>query len=133
MGDIVIDSSALLAILFFENEADYIKQAIADSDKIYISAATYTETGIVFDSSEYAKKNPKELDTLLSIISAEIVPVTESQAIQARKAYKKFGKGKHSAKLNMVDCFSYALAKDKNLPLLYKGNDFSKTDIVSVL
>ncbi len=133
MGGIVVDSSALLALLFFEEDADAIEKAIGNATRIFISSVTFAEAGIVFDSSDYAKNNPKELDQLLSLIAAEIIPVSEAQAVEARKTYKKFGKGRHPAKLNMGDCFSYALAKEKKLPLLYKGNDFSKTDIVSVL
>ncbi len=133
MGTIIVDSSALLAMLFLEEEAQKIASKIADSDQVLISAASYTEAGIVLDNREYFAKKSNDLDELIETFSGEIIALDKEQAKKARKAYQKFGKGKHPAKLNMGDCFSYALAKQINAPLLYKGNDFSQTDITSAL
>lgn len=133
MGAIVIDSSALLAMLFLEEDAQEIANRIADSDQALVSAASYAEAGIVLDNREYLSKKPNDLDELIEAFGGEIIPLDKEQAKKARKAYQKYGKGKHPAKLNMGDCFSYALAKQTNVPLLYKGNDFSETDITPAL
>lgn len=133
MGTIVVDSSALLALLFLEDDAGQIATKIADSDEIFISAVSYAEAGIVLDNRQYPSKNSNDLDELIETFAGEIIALDKEQAKIARIAYQKFGKGKHPAKLNMGDCFSYALAKQMNVPLLYKGDDFSKTDITSAL
>lgn len=133
MGTIVVDSSALLAMLFLEDDAGQIAAKIADSDEIFISAVSYAETGIVLDNRQYPSKKSYDLDELIDTFDGEIIAMDKEQAQKARLAYQKFGKGKHPAKLNMGDCFSYALAKQMNVPLLYKGDDFSKTDITSAL
>jgi ribonuclease VapC len=133
MGDIVIDSSALLAILFVEKDLENIAASISSSDNIFISAATYTETAIVLDSNEKKAQENYDLNDLIAGISARIIPFDHEQALEARHAYRRFGKGNHPAKLNMGDCFSYVLAKKLGIPLLYKGNDFSHTDIISAL
>ncbi len=133
MGAIVIDSSALLAMLFLEEDAQEIANRIADSDQALVSAASYAEAGIVLDNREYLSKKPNDLDELIEAFGGEIIALDKEQAKKARKAYQKYGKGKHPAKLNMGDCFSYALAKQTNVPLLYKGNDFSETDITPAL
>jgi ribonuclease VapC len=131
MGDVVIDSSALLAILFVEKELENVAASISDSDNIFISAATYAETAIVLDHNEKKAQENYDLNDLIAGISAKIVPFDHEQAIEARHAYRHFGNGNHPAKLNMGDCFSYALAKKLGIPLLYIGDDFSMTDIIS--
>lgn len=133
MGDVVIDSSALIAILYREKEADDIKNAIKNYENICISAATYAETSIVLDSQKNQPHKNHGLDDFINEINVQIIPFDKAQAIEARLAYRRFGKGNHPAQLNMGDCFSYALAKHKGAPLLYKGNDFSHTDIISAL
>lgn len=138
MGDIVADSSALLAMIFVEEDAQKIADKIVNANRVFISAVSYCEAGIVLDNRQYfAKKidakKIDDLDELIESFDGEIIAMDKEQAKKARKAYQKFGKGKHPAKLNMGDCFSYALAEQINAPLLYKGNDFSQTDIASAL
>ena len=126
----IIDTSALIAIIASEPEGDSFLQLIVDASSASISAATYLELGIVVERfPEYAKR----LDSFLSELDIEIVSVTAAQARIAREAYRHFGKGFHPAGLNYGDCFSYALSKGAGEPLLFKGNDFGKTDIEAVL
>ena len=125
----IIDTSALIAILRNEAEAEQFADAIASADGPAISAATYLETAVVIDS----QKDPvasRQLDLLLEAAGILIEPVTAAQAQIARAAYRDFGKGSgHPAQLNFGDCFSYALATDKRKALLFKGQDFSLTDL----
>ena len=124
----IIDSSAILAILFDEPDAPVYACAMAGADRCRLSAATYAEVSIIAD----AQGDGRSLDTLFKRLDIRIEPVTEEQAKIAREAYRDYGKGRHAAALNFGDCFSYALAKDLHEPLLFKGNDFSKTDILAV-
>lgn len=124
----VIDSSAILAILLNEPEADAFSQAIRDEAPRLLSAASLLETSIVIES----RKGPRgaaELDLLIYRAGIEIVPVDAEQAEVARIAWRRFGKGNHPAALNFGDLFSYALAKITGSRLLYKGVDFALTDI----
>lgn len=126
----IVDTSALVAILRAESGAETLAQALQKSDQpIRLSAASYVELGIVID----AAKDPvasRRVDELLRLIGITIEPVTAEHALLARAAYRDFGKGSgHPARLNFGDCFAYALAKDRNEPLLFKGNDFSHTDV----
>lgn len=132
----IVDSSAVIALLRDEPEAAAIAEALTLAEAAggsLISAATYVETGVVVD----ADRNPVEsrrLDDLLRLAAIEIVDVTVSQARLARAAYRDFGRGSgHPARLNFGDCFAYALAKESGRPLLYKGNDFSHTDVTPAL
>lgn len=95
-----------------------------------MSVGTYLEAGIICDNN-YPAAFGKEMDAYLKSIGTIIVPVTNDHALIARKAYLKYGKGNHPAKLNFGDCFAYALAKATGDPLLFKGTDFSKTDILA--
>ena len=124
----VVDSSVLIAILLAESEAEYYAKQLADADEIYISAVSIVESSMVI---EYKKGEPgaKLYDELLNIIAPTIVAFDSQQANLARTAWRQYGKGRHSAKLNFGDCCSYAIAKYLNKPLLFKGDDFSKTDI----
>jgi ribonuclease VapC len=98
-----------------------------------MSAASYLEASIVADRSDDPRAS-REFDRLIRELGIDIVPVTAEQAIIAREAYRDFGEGSgHAAALNFGDCFAYALAKDRNETLLYKGDDFSQTDVVSAL
>jgi ribonuclease VapC len=125
----IIDSSALLAILRAEPEASACAQAIERSPDRRLSAANYLEAAIVIDGSRDPIAS-RRLDELLREASIVIEPVTAEQAAIAREAYRDFGKGRgHPAQLNFGDCFAYALAKAAGQPLLFKGNDFSHTDI----
>jgi ribonuclease VapC len=124
----IIDTSALLAILLQEPEAEDFTRTILKAPEKWLSAASLLETGIIIET-RYGSEGSRDLDLLLSKLEVKIMPVSERQAQIARKAYQQYGKGFHPAALNYGDCFVYALAKEQKQPLLFKGNDFSKTDI----
>jgi len=124
----IIDSSVLIAILEFEPEAEQLAEAIEQDHVRLISAASIVETTIVIENRR-GGDGVKALNLLMDKIAIEIVPVTAEHAITACQAYRDFGKGRHPAKLNFGDCFSYAAAKLRGEPLLFKGNDFNQTDI----
>jgi ribonuclease VapC len=125
----VLDTSVIIAILRDEPDARRLAQAVADAAVRRISAATYVETGAVIDGSRDPVAS-RRLDELLAAIDAVIEPVTKDQARSARAAYRDFGRGSgHPAALNYGDCFSYALAKELDEPLLFKGDDFGHTDV----
>jgi ribonuclease VapC len=125
----ILDSSAVLAILRTEPDARDFAQAIQTSSRRHISAANYLEVCMVIDGA----RNPvasREVDEFFLQAKVAIEPVTEAHARIARWAYRDFGKGSgHPAKLNFGDCFAYALAKTSGEPLLFKGDDFGHTDI----
>lgn len=124
----VIDTSALVAILQNEPERATFIAAIDSVDKRNLSAVSFVETAMVIES-RYGSKGVLELDMLVDKAAINIRSVDLSQAKIARNAFHNFGKGRHPASLNIGDCFTYALAKMLNEPLLFKGEDFSKTDI----
>jgi len=128
----IVDTSAIIAILQDEPETERFSNAMKEAD-CWISAANYLEAAIVVDGV----RNPvlsRRLDEVIREADIVIEPVTEAQARIAREAYRDFGKGSgHPAQLNFGDCFAYAVARDKDQPLLFKGNDFSNTDIRSAL
>ena len=124
----IIDTSALLAILRVEPDARRIINAIKSSDRRTISAATLVEAGIVAEGRA-GEQGARDLDAVLARLRVDVAPLTESQAMHARRAFRRFGKGRHPARLNLGDCFAYALAKATGEPLLFTGDDFSKTDI----
>lgn len=128
----IIDTSALLAILFDEQDAARYADAIAGADQRAISAANFLEAGIVIDN-QLGPAAGRQLDALLARAQVEVAPVTREQAEIARQAYLDYGKGRHPERFNYGDCFAYALAKTANRPLLYKGDDFSRTDIASAV
>jgi ribonuclease VapC len=129
----IIDSSALLAILRSEPEAELCARAIEKAARRRISAANFLESAIIIDASRDPIAS-RRFDELLQEAGVAIESVTEAQARMARAAYRDFGKGSgHPAKLNFGDCFAYALAKTAGEPLLFKGNDFRHTDVVPVL
>lgn len=126
----IVDTSALIVILRAEPEAGTIAAVLAAAQAPRISAANYLETAIVIDASRdpIASRHVDELFTKARLV---IEPVTAEQAAIARAAYRDFGKGSgHPAQLNFGDCFAYALAKSAGEPLLFKGEDFSRTDLV---
>jgi ribonuclease VapC len=129
----IIDTSALIAILRKEPDADRYVEALAAAAECRMSAATFLETAIVVD----ANRDPvlsRRLDALLAEVEVVVEPVTRSQAEIARQAYRDFGKGSgHPAALNFGDCFSYALARTSSEPLLFKGDDFTRTDVTPAL
>src|SRR5438445_10469038 len=129
----IIDTSALIAILRDERDAIDYARAIADAAIRRISAANYVETAAVIDPSRDPVAS-RRFDDLLREARFVIEPVTESQARIAREAYRDFGRGSgHAALLNLGDCFAYALAKVLDEPLLFKGDDFIHTDVASAL
>src|SRR6516162_1181742 len=129
----IVDTSALIAILRDEPDAMAYARAIADAAIRRLSAATFVETAAVIDASRDPIAS-RRFDDLLREARFEIEPVTEAQAYIAREAYRDFGKGSgHEARLNFGDCFAYALAKAMNEPLLFKGDDFTRTDLTSAL
>lgn len=129
----IIDSSALIAILRAEPDARVYAQTIEDASVRRISAANFVEVGLVIDGTRDPVAS-RRVDEFIAEVGITIEPVTEEQAHLARAAYRDFGRGsKHAAKLNFGDCFAYALAKDKREPLLFKGSDFSFTDVTSAL
>jgi ribonuclease VapC len=124
----VIDSSAIAAILFNESDAPSFERKVADDPIRLISAGTLIETGILIES-RLGEIGGRELDLWLQRAKVEIVSVDEEQVEFARRGWRRFGKGRHPASLNYGDCFAYALAITRDEPLLFKGNDFGKTDI----
>jgi len=126
----ILDTSALLAILLRELEAADFALAIEKADVVKMSVASYLEAAIYVDRNGDEVRRAM-LDTFLDQFSIQLEPVTIKQAKLAREAFLLFGKGRHAAGLNYGDCFTYALAKDTHEPLLFKGQDFDKTDLVS--
>jgi ribonuclease VapC len=124
----VIDSSALIAILCDEPERYGFNRKIESDSRRLISTASVLETSIVLEN-RYGEEAYRELDFFLLKAVIEIRPFDAEQLEIARRAYRQYGKRRHPANLNYGDCFSYALAKQTGEPLLFKGNDFSQTDI----
>ena len=125
----ILDTSAVIAILRMEAEAPAFARIIERATQRRLSAVSYVEAGAVIDGSQDPVAS-RRLDELIEAAQITIEPVTEAQALMARQAYRDFGKTSgHPAKLNFGDCFSYALAKSKGEPLLFKGRDFSRTDV----
>jgi ribonuclease VapC len=125
----IIDTSALVAILDQEPEAERIARALAATPERMLSAANQVEVGIVMQARR-GDDGARDVDLLLAKLRVEIVPFTARQAEIARKAFRRYGRGRHDAKLNFGDCFAYALAKDASAPLLFKGDDFGQTDVM---
>jgi ribonuclease VapC len=126
---IVVDTSALIAILDKEPDAALYAEAIAEADPPLISAATLLELNIVM-INRHGVKAERMVDRLIQEARFQVESFTVQHAELAREAYARYGKGQQTAALNYGDCFSYALAKATGLPLLFKGRDFSKTDII---
>lgn len=124
----IVDSSALLAIILGEPEGDGFAGEILLDDASAMSAASYVECAMVLDSHLSSGFDPR-LDAAVAHLGITIVALTEQQARLARRAFELFGKGRHPAALNFGDCLTYALAKESNQRLLYKGADFLKTDL----
>jgi ribonuclease VapC len=126
---LIVDTSALIAILRAEPEAPVCVRAIADAQICRISATNFVEAAVVIDGSHDPIAS-RRFDELCDELQLVIEPVTEAQARIAREAYRDFGKGSgHPAKLNFGDCFAYALAKVAREPLLFNGDNFSRTDV----
>ena len=124
----IVDTSAVVAILGLERDARELAEAVEEAFEVRMSAVSYVEAAIVLDS----RRNPalsRRLDDFVREAQIVLEPVTVEQAKLAREAYRDYGKGRHRAGLNFGDCFAYALAKDKREPLLFKGDDFRRTDV----
>ena len=128
----VLDTSALLVLLLDEPEADAYRAALDDDESRLVSAATLLETSIVIEARK-GEAAGRELDLLLHRAEVTVVPVDAEQIAEARRAYRRFGRGRHAAGLNFGDLFSYALARVSGEPLLFKGTDFAQTDVGRVL
>jgi ribonuclease VapC len=125
---VILDTSAVIAILRAEPEASAMAEAMSSAGARGISAVSYVEAAVVIDSSHDPIAS-RRFDDFFREAEIVVEPVTFRQAKIAREAYRDFGKGRHRAGLNFGDCFSYALAKATGKPLLFKGNDFSHTDV----
>lgn len=127
----IVDTSALIAILRNEADAEEYAVAMEQAPQLRISAANYLEAAVVIDSVRDGIAS-RRFDELIDVSGMIVEPVTVAQASIAREAYRDFGKGSgHAAKLNFGDCFAYALAKEKREPLLFKGDDFVHCDVMS--
>lgn len=124
----IVDSSVIIAILGNEPEAASLEEALGGAPTRLISAANYVEAAVVVDR-RHDPAFSRKLDDLLRDAEITVEPVSFTQARLAREAYRDYGKGRHRAGLNFGDCFAYALAKDMREPLLFKGDDFRKTDV----
>ncbi len=127
----VIDTSALIAILLQEPEAMALMQALVKGEKKVISAFSLLEAKLVIFSRK-GERGLAELDNLLCLLKIEIIDFDKNQVELACTAWQQFGKGRHVAKLNIGDCCAYALSKQLKEPLLFKGEDFLKTDVEMV-
>jgi len=125
----IIDTSALVAVLVQELEAERIVRTLASAPERILSAANLVEVGIVMQARR-GGDGARDLDLLLAKLRVDIAVVTANQADIARKAFRRYGRGRHAANLNFGDCFAYALAKDTSAPLLFKGDDFGQTDVM---
>ena len=124
----IVDTSAVLAVLFDEPDAERYVRALAGASRCRMSVVSFLEAAIVLESRAGAAAGP-DLDLLLERAPIELEPVTLEHAQAARRAWRRFGRGNHRAALNFGDCFAYALAEATREPLLFKGQDFALTDI----
>jgi len=124
----VLDTSAVLAILQNEPERRLFNEAIESADTRSLSTASFVECSMILES-RYGADGVRDLDLFIAKAQVSLAPVDEEQADLARRAFRKYGKGRHQAGLNFGDCFSYALSKALAAPLLFKGNDFPQTDV----
>ena len=124
----IIDTSVIVAIFLSEGDAEHFKEKVASAWPRRMSVASLLETTMVVEG-RVGSSGSFDLDTLLQTYEIELASVTAEQAEAAHVAWRRFGKGNHPARLNFGDCFSYALAKTTGEPLLFKGEDFSQTDI----
>jgi ribonuclease VapC len=128
----VVDTSALLALLLDEPEAESFRAVVEEEPTRLVSAATLLETALVIEARK-GEPGGRELDLLIHKADMVVVPVDAEQVSEARRAYRRFGKGRHAAGLNFGDLFAYALARTSGEPLLFKGGDFSRTDVARVI
>jgi len=128
----IVDTSAVLAVLLGEGESEAFMELMLKSDVCFMSAVSFVEASIVAETYG-GDGGVRQLDAFMRTAGIAIEPVSEEHALAARQAYSDYGKGRHVAGLNFGDCFSYALAKVSGEPLLFKGSDFQKTDLAAAL
>lgn len=128
----IVDASAILAVLFEEPEKNGFRDLMLMRTELAMSPVNYLEAAVRADDKRHPKKGA-ELDSLLKALGIAIAAVDARQALLAREAYQRFGKGNHPARLNLGDCFAYALAKARGEPLLFKGDNFRQTDVEAAL
>lgn len=128
----VLDTSALLALLLDEPEADVLRVALEDDESRIVSAASLLEAAVVIEARK-GEAGGRELELLVAKAGIMIVAVDEEQVAEARRAWRRYGRGRHAAGLNYGDLFSYALSRTAGEALLFKGDDFTKTDVARVL
>ncbi len=126
----IVDTSAVLAVLFDEPDAERFTRAMAEAPHCRMSAANFLEAALVVEGRG-GMAGGHELDIFIEKAAIELVPISIEHAQAARQAWRRFGKGNHSAGLNFGDCFAYALSEVTGEPLLYKGEDFALTDVES--
>jgi len=126
---IVVDSSIIVAIIREESDAAIWVDVLDKTPHAFMSVISYVETNMVI-AGRWSDARLGRVDATLKALHVRVVPVTLNQGNVALAAFLRFGRGRHSAGLNIGDCFAYALAKSRDLPLLFKGDDFAKTDIV---
>ena len=124
----VLDTSALVALLLDEPEAEEFRAVVEEDTTRLVSAATLLATALVIEARK-GEPGGRELDALIHKAEIVVVAVDAEHVSEARRAYRRFGKGRHAAALNFGDVFAYALARTSGEPLLFKGDDFAKTDI----
>ena len=130
--ELVIDTSALMALLLQEAEAEPLLAVAAEASVVHLSAASRVELGLVSESSRHGIED-NEVEQLLLTLGAQVVPFDQHHLHWALHGWRHFGKGRHRAGLNLGDCFSYGLAMALDLPLLFKGDDFARTDVKTAL
>ena len=129
----VVDSSAVIAILLDEPERDSFNEILASEPTLVMSSVTYYEAAIVIAGKKRKPSAATLVDNLIRDSAVTVTVSTIDEAIAAREAYFRYGRGYHPAGLNLIDCFAYALAKVAREPLLFKGGDFGRTDISTAL
>ena len=127
----VVDTSALLAVVFGEPDASRYAEAML-ADQVVVSAATLVEASIVVEARQ-GPEAVRDLTLLLEEVGAEVAPLDEEAAALAVAAWRRFGRGRHPAGLNLGDCYSYATAVGRGEPLLFKGDDFAATDVTAAI
>ena len=130
---IAVDSSALVAVLRREPEADDFLRVIANANGCLLSSVSFLETSMVLAGRAGGAPAWAGLDGFIARANMQVVPQDHKLAASAREAFLRYGKGRHPAALNLGDCATYALAKNQNLPLLFKGEDFTHTDLTPAL
>lgn len=132
MTGLCVDTSALLAVIFGEPDAERYLAALGSASELGVSAATLAEALIVAEARQGPEASA-DLHALLADLECDVLPLDEEQTVVAHRAWARFGKGRHPASLNLGDCYSYAAAKVWGRPLLFKGADFAQTDIGAAL